>query len=275
MSRRAVASSALAPGEPVAHGPLLGGASGHGPRRRRDLLAGLAGRVPGLLHLQLGDLDLGRDPLVLRADVVQELELVEQVGEAPRLEHDRQRGGRVGGVDVDEPLVQALHRGPVLALEEDELARLDAVELVQPVELALVEREHVLELVEPRGRAVDVVLERADLGGDDRDLGGEHALALAGRLDLLLEHVDAAVDDLLPLPDPFLPGGRRDHQEETGQRKAGEQAYAHPWVVSSGGRPSLPGRPASSLAAILPNSYCGPGSGTIAGVGGSPSSGGG
>ena len=149
------------------------------------------------------------------------------------------------------------------------------VELVQPVELALVEREHVLELVEPRGGAVDVVLERADLGGDDGDLRGEHALALAGRLDLLLEHVDAAVDDLLSLPDPFLPRGRRDHQEETGQQEAGEQAHAHPWVVSSGGRPSLPGRPASSLAAILLKSYCGPGSGTIAGVGGSPSSGGG
>ena len=95
LERRALVATgggelALAPGETVAHRPLLGSSRRHGPRRRRDLPARLAGRVPGLLHRQLGGLHLVGDSLILRADVVQELELVEQIGEARGLEHDRQ-----------------------------------------------------------------------------------------------------------------------------------------------------------------------------------------
>ena len=117
-------------------------------RRRGDLRPRPPGGVARLLHLELGVLDLAGDPLVLAADVVQELELVEQVREARRLEHDGQRRGRIGGVDLDDPLVQPLRRRLVLALQEDELAGLEPVELVQAVEPALVEREHALELVE-------------------------------------------------------------------------------------------------------------------------------
>ena len=96
----------------------------------------------------------------------------------------------------------------MLALQEDELARLDPVELVQPVELALVEREHGLELAEPCRGAVDIVLERVDLGRDDGDLRAEDALALAGRVDLLGEHVDPGVEDLFSRTDAVLSGRR-------------------------------------------------------------------
>ena len=154
---------ALAPGEPVAHGALLGRPRRDDPRRLRDLPARLPRRVPRLLHLQLRLLDLAGDLVVLPADRAQELELVEHVGEVARLEHDRQRRRALGGVDLDEPLAQARHGLPVLALEEDELARLELVELVQAVEPPLVQRKHGLELAEAGGRRVNVVLERVDL----------------------------------------------------------------------------------------------------------------
>ena len=113
----------------------------------------------------------------------------------------------------------------MLVLEEDELAGLQLVELVQAVELPLVECEHVLELVEPRGGGVDVVLERIDLVADDLDLRAEHALPLARRLDLFLECVDPAVDDLFLVGGAFL--ARRDRggkKHEAGQKQADAEA---------------------------------------------------
>ena len=154
---------ALVPGEPVADRALLGRPVGNLTGDRSDLLAGPAGRVPDLLHLFLRVLDLLRDLLVLTSDLVQELQLIEQLREAGRLENDAERGGRLGRVDLDDALVQPLCRRLVLALEEHELAGLQLVELVQPVELALVQREHLLELVEARRGAVDVVLKPLDL----------------------------------------------------------------------------------------------------------------
>ena len=149
---------ALVPGEPVADGALLGRAGGNLTGDRGDLLAGLPGRVPDLLHLFLRALDLVRDLLVLTSDLVQEVQLIEQLREAGGLEHDAERGCALGRVDLDDALVQPLRRSLVLALQEHELAGLHLVELVQPVELALMQREHGLELVEARRGAVDCVL---------------------------------------------------------------------------------------------------------------------
>ena len=73
---------ALVPGEPVADSALLGRTGGDLAGGRGDLSTRLAGRVPNLLHRQLRALDLFRDLLVLTADLVQELELIEQLGEA-------------------------------------------------------------------------------------------------------------------------------------------------------------------------------------------------
>ena len=119
-------------------------------------------------------------------------------------------------------LFRRCHGCLVLALEEDELARLDPVELVQPVELALVEREHGLELVEPRGGAVDVVLQRADLGGDDGDLRGEHALALPrGRSIFFASTSMRASMTCFRSPIPSCPEAGETTRRTTGQQKAG------------------------------------------------------
>ena len=196
---------------------MLRRAGGNLAGDRGDLPAGLPGRVPDLLHLFLRPLDLVRDLFVLTSDLVQEVQLIEQLGEAGGLEHDAEGGCLLGRVDLDDALVQPLRRSFVLALQKHELAGLHLVELVQPVELALMQREHRLELVEARRCAVDVVLERVDLVGDDLDLGGEDAFTLPCGLDLLLEHVDPAVDYLLPGTD-VLAGSWCGDEEEAGKR---------------------------------------------------------
>ena len=228
---------ALAPGQPVAHCALLRGTGGDFPGGRGDLLADLAGRVPDFLHLLLRTLDRVRNLLVLASDLVQEVELVEQLREAGRLEHDVERGRGLGRVDLDDALVQPFRRGLVLALQEHELAGLQLVELVQPVELALMQREHFLELIEAHGRAVDVVLEPVDLVGDDLDLRGEDALALARHLDLLLEYVDPSVDHLLALRDTFLAEGRC-YEQEAGERDANEYRAGERAGSETGAHPS-------------------------------------
>jgi hypothetical protein len=114
----------------------------------------------------------------------------------------------------------------VLPLEEDELAGLQRVQLVQAVELALVQSQDALELVEPGGGSLDVALEGIDLGRDLLDLRGEHALTLARRLDLALERVDAAVDDLLPLGGALLAGCDRGGDEQEAGPDEANQAEA-------------------------------------------------
>ena len=236
LSRRAVASSRWSQASRSRTARCSDRPVGDLTSDRSDLLAGLAGRVPDLLHLFLRVLDLFRDLLVLTSDLVEEVQLIEQLREAGRLENDAESGGRLGRVDLDDALVQPLCRSLVLALEKHELAGLHLVELVQPVELALVQREHLLELVEARRGAVDVVLKPLDLVGDNLDLGREDALAAARGLDLLLKDVDPAVDHLLPCAD-VLAGGRRREEQEAGKRcaeehrageRAGSEAGAHP-----------------------------------------------
>ena len=59
---------------------------------------------------------------------------------------------------------------------------------------------------------------------DDLDLGGEDALALASRLDLALERMDAAVDDLLPLARVLTGCGRDDDEHEARKKQADAEA---------------------------------------------------
>jgi hypothetical protein len=131
----------------------------------------------------------------------------------------------------------------VLPLEEDELARLQPIELVQTVEPPLVEREHAFELVETSRGGVDVVLEGANLRGDDGDLRGEHALLRPRGFDPGLKRPDLLVQRGLPLRDAVMGEGGCDGKQEAGQQEAGGEAKAHPSEVSPRGRPSLPGRP--------------------------------
>ena len=102
----------------------------------------------------------------------------------------------------------------MLPLEEDELAGLEPEELVQPVELAAVERERVLELVEPRFGGADVVLERLDLVRDDLDLRREDAFALTSGLDLRLQRVDLAIDGGLAVANPVCAARRQGREQK-------------------------------------------------------------
>ena len=219
---------ALIPGEPIANPSLLCRPGRDEPRRLGHLVAGDPRRVPRLPHLDLRGLDLGRDPLVLAADVVQELELVEHVSEARRFEYDRQRLGGLGGVDLDEPPVEPLRRSLVLALEVEQPARLEAEELVQLIQLPLVEREHVLEPVEPCGGGVDIALQSADLPRHDLDLRAEDAFPLARTRDLPLEPVDPRVERLLALAETGLAGRGGGDQQRAGRGENDEEGSRHP-----------------------------------------------
>ena len=79
-----------------------------------------------------------------------------------------------------------------------------------------VEREHALEPVEPGRGGVDVVLEARIFARDGRDLRGEHALALARGVDLVLERVDPGVD--------APPCGPRTSCPAQARRRGGAQA---------------------------------------------------
>ncbi len=62
-------------------------------------------------------LDLHRDPLVLATDAVQQLDVVEQVGEGGRAESEREDVGRVGLVDLPHAALEPLDGDSVLARE--------------------------------------------------------------------------------------------------------------------------------------------------------------
>jgi hypothetical protein len=154
--------------------------------------------------------------LVLRADLVQVVELVDKVGQARGGEEDRDRVGAVGLVDRDEAPVEAALRLPVLRTEEDEAAGLEPVELRQSLELLAVEREVVLEGGEPVARARDLPLERADLAVQRRDPPGQHAFLGACARDAVVQRLDPVLDRLLALVDvvPRGRGGEEEREEE-------------------------------------------------------------
>ena len=74
-------------------------------------------------------------------------------------------------VDLDEPGVQARERERILPAEEEVALRLEPVESRQPIELALVQRQIVLERHQARRDVADPAFEAVDLGADRVDLG--------------------------------------------------------------------------------------------------------
>ena len=145
--------------------------------RRHDRLRALrsrprgADRVPRLAHLV-------RDLLVLVGDPAEVVDLVEDVLEARRREHDGEGVLAVGLVDVDEPVAEPLDGRRVLAPQEQEPLRLEVVERGQLREALLVQPQVLLQRVEPRRDVADPALQAPDADGDAGDLGAECALAL-------------------------------------------------------------------------------------------------
>ncbi len=121
---------------------------------------------------------LRRDPLVLLADLVQVLNLVERVLDRARAEDEVERRGLVGLVDVDEAPVQGADRCGVLLLQEVEPVRLEPEERVERVEPPLVQREIGLERLQPKRDVADLRLERADPARVPGDLVAERLLVL-------------------------------------------------------------------------------------------------
>ena len=92
-------------------------------------------------HLELGVSNLSGDPSILFADLVQVLHLVECVLNRTGAEHDVERRGGLGLIDVDESPVQGLDRRGVLLLQEVQPLGLEAEERAEGVEPALMQRD--------------------------------------------------------------------------------------------------------------------------------------
>src|SRR5919197_1609598 len=200
----------------VAHGPLLVRPSRDRLRLGRHAGADLLRARTRGGHGFLGRVDLVREPLILGADLVQVVELVDEVGEARGGEEDGHRVGVISLVDGDEAPVEAAHGLPVLRAEENEAAAFEPVELGQPLELLPVELEVALERDEPVARARHLPLERADLAVERRDLRRQHALLGARPGDPVVERLDPVLDRLLALVDVVSGGrcGENEREEE-------------------------------------------------------------
>ena len=186
--------------ELVAHVARLSGPRGDDGRLAADGRAQLL-RLRALhLDRRLRLCDLLRDPVILLADVVQVLDLVDRVLDVRRAEDHVERRRLVGLVYVDEPLPEHVHRCRVLALEEHESLRLEREQRVQRVEPLLVEREVGLHRLQPQRDVPHAPLERADASGVVGDLATQALLALLLRGDLRVERGDPRLD-LLPLRD--------------------------------------------------------------------------
>ena len=217
----------------------LGGGQGvllrHELGAGRDLLGrlarehgGLAGdlglRQPRLLarHLELAPepADLHGDRLVLAADLLEVLELVDEVAEALHLEQDPERVGLLALVELDQALLEACLRDRELLLEVLDPAGLVLHALLEPVELVAMDGEVGLELGDHGRERADVAAEGVDPLAGSLDLGGEDAFLPLGVLDLLAEAGDLPVELGLPvggrLGQRGRHGQRNEHPEEAG-----------------------------------------------------------
>ena len=189
------------------------------------LRLGVGCALPEDLHAVAAALDLVGDPAVLRAELADIVELVDQVGEAGGGKQHVERVGLIRLVDLDQPQVEPLLSSGVLAPEEGEALAQQVVELGDPGEPLTVERQVLLERGQAHGHVAHLRLERADLRRDRTDLDGELGLAGSSRLDLLVQVGELAVDRLLALLE-VLRGRRR--AEAKGDNEKEDEATGHP-----------------------------------------------
>jgi hypothetical protein len=78
---------------------------------------------------------LMRDPLVLHADGVQKVDVVQEVAEARRRDQERQRVGRLVHVDGANSLLEHGDHTPILGLQTRQALRLNPKPSVPPREL--------------------------------------------------------------------------------------------------------------------------------------------
>src|SRR4051794_32094951 len=203
-------------------------------------------------------LDLAGDRAVLRADRLDHLRGIDQVGDALRPEQHFDRARLAVLVEVDQAVAEPLGQHLVLAAVEMEAAGLEAEELRQPVELLLVERQVALKRREFAGDVAGLPVERADLAVHGRDLSAERALAPLGPGELCLHALQARVDRLLAARDVAAGGRREDGREGYEQRNQSPEAH-RTWVRRDGRRPCPP--PATPAGAAGAGAGGGPGQG--------------
>ena len=178
--------------------PRAGSRRPRSGRAREDALGGEL-----LLLLEVGELDglvlrlvaqpahaVG-DLAVLVRDPLEELGALEQVAEAVGLQDHGDDVGRVGLVDLDEPVGQHVARGGELATEP-----LEAVaRLLEPVadleQLRLLAVQVRLHAREPALRGRDLALHGVDAGAEALDRRAEYALLRLVPLDLVALLLDA------------------------------------------------------------------------------------
>ena len=193
--------------------------------------------LPGHLHLPPRRRDLSRDPLVLRGDRSEIVELVEHVVEAACGEQNVDRRRLVLLVDVDQSQVETPHRQPVLVLEIAESDRLKPEELIQLVEPALVQREVRLERRELRRDVADSLLERVDLACEPTDLRAERRLLRMCVRDLRVQLRELRVDGRFLVAVVVTGQCRRGERQH--ERKQCHQAFCHARRSSARPRASL------------------------------------
>src|SRR5207247_1794558 len=113
--------------------------------------------------------------LVRGADCVEVVQLLEQVGEAARLQEDVKLGRVRGLVELDEPSLEAIERDLVIASEPVQVLGLLLVLRDELSEPSSMRRQVALERSELRAERSDLALERVDLRRSAGDVGGEHA----------------------------------------------------------------------------------------------------
>ena len=178
-----------------------------------------------LVDALLGGPDLAGDVLVLDSDRLHVVGLRDQVGKAPGGEEYLQGAQLAAFVEIDQAVSEPFDQRVVLVAVELEALGLDAVELVQPVELLLVQREVALEGREPHGDDAYLGREVADLAVDRCDVGGELALALLGAGDIRLDGLEPRIDRLLPAGDVTACGSGDDREEQHDDRKESVDAH--------------------------------------------------
>ena len=173
----------------------------------------------------LGGSDLTGDRAVLRAERLDHLRGIDQVGDALRVEQDLQGARLAVLVEVDQPVAEPVDQRSVLTAVEVEAAGLHPEELGQPVELLPVQLEVALERREPRRDDPDLRVERADLAVDRCDLAGERVLSLLRPGDLRLHSLQSLVDRLFAARDVAARRRRRDGHEGHEDREEAPKAH--------------------------------------------------
>ena len=215
--------------ELLGHRLLLFGARAHGGRLLGDVLPVRARALAQRVELVARGVELLRDPAVLRPDLREVLDAIDQ------LAHRRRREKHVDGVGirrlvrVDDSPVEAAERDAVLTLQRPQPRRLFRDDAVQALEVAPRRFELRLQDGELRLRMRDVAGDCFDLHVRDADLLRQRACAVVRAGDLRVQRRQPLVDRALAVVDVTSGGGscEEEHAAESEQEAPRHRADFH------------------------------------------------